>query len=177
LDYYFLLGSGAGMPLGALMGGATIAQAAEAGQGAEILVENVTKMFSKSSSPTSAVWIASPTCLPSLLSLTLGIPGQSTAAVTVSPDGTMSLLTRPLLLSSKLPTVGNKYCLNFCDFSYYAIGMRKEVGLERSCHAGFTSNSTVFRALVRVDGQPKSSTVYTGEDGQSYSPFVVLAAV
>jgi HK97 family phage major capsid protein len=88
-----------------------------------------------------------------------------------------SRATRPLLLSSKLPTVGNKFCLNFCDFSYYAIGLRKEVGLEKSGHAGFTSNSTVFRALVRVDGQPKTSTVYTGEDAQTYSPFVTLAAV
>jgi HK97 family phage major capsid protein len=177
LDYYFLLGSGAGMPLGALNAGCLVTQAVESGQSAEILVENVCKMFSRSSSPTTSVWVASPTTLPSLMSLTLGIPGQSTAALTVNADGTMSLLTRPLLLSSKLPVVGQAKCLSFCDFSYYTIGLRKEVGLERSGHAGFTSNSTVFRALVRVDGQPKANSPYTGEDGTTYSPFVTLAAV
>jgi HK97 family phage major capsid protein len=177
LDYYFLLGTGAGQPMGCLKSGCVIAQAAEVAQGAEILLENITGMFAKSSSPTNAVWVASPTTLPTLMAMNMGLAGTSPAALTVGADGSMSLLTRPLLLSSKLPTVGNKYCLNLCDFSYYAIGIRKEVGLERSSHAGFTSNSTVFRALVRVDGQSKAATPYVGEDGQQYSPFVTLAAV
>jgi HK97 family phage major capsid protein len=178
LDYYFLLGTGAGQPLGALRGGCVITQAAESGQGQEVLLENVTNMFARSSSPQNSIWVSSPTCLPSLLGMTMGIPGgPSPAALTVGADGSMSLLTRPLLLSSKLPTVGNKFCLSFCDFQYYAIGLRKEVGLEKSSHAGFTSNSTVFRALVRVDGQPKTNSAYIGEDAQSYSPFVTLGTV
>jgi HK97 family phage major capsid protein len=175
MDYYYLNGTGANQPLGVLKSSARISVAKETGQAAATIeTENVTKMFAASSNPTGAVWVVSATALPQLLALTIS-PTSSAPLVQQGADGSMTLLTRPLLVTSKLPVLGTEGDLLFADFAAYQIGLRKEVSLEKSRDIGFAANQTWYRAIVRTDGQAKVDRPFTGRDNQSYSPFVVLA--
>ena len=107
----------------------------EANQAATTLVYmNLTKMMARLHPRcfANSVWIASPTCIPSLLSLTLPI-GTSGAAFPVmrDADGGFVILTRPVLFTEKLPVLGTAGDILLCDLSQYIVGMRKEVALEK----------------------------------------------
>lgn len=185
LDFAFLRGSGAGQPLGILTSPALLTQAKESGQVADTIVyENVVGMWAKSSNPAGSVWICNPSCVPQLLKVvvvvknvagTENVGGGHVPLVTVMADGSMAMMGRPLLPSSKLPVLGEANDLIFCDLSAYVVGLRKDMTLARSEHVGFQSNRMTWRLLMRVDGQPLVGKAYTGGDSQSYSPYVGLA--
>jgi HK97 family phage major capsid protein len=62
------------------------------------------------------------------------------------------------------------------DFSQYAIGIRKEISLDKSMHLGFAEDCSTFRGIVRVDGMPLWASVYTPSAGATLSPFITLGA-
>jgi len=65
----------------------------------------------------------------------------------------------------------------FADLSAYAIGMRREVTIERSTDAYFTTDEIGFKLRVRLDGQPKAATATKLRDGtNTVSDFVTLEA-
>jgi hypothetical protein len=49
------------------------------------------------------------------------------------------------------------------------------MSLDRSAQAGFTRDTTYFRAILRGDGQGKWSSAYTPKSGSSLSWCVTLA--
>lgn len=49
--------------------------------------------------------------------------------------------------------LGSKGDLILADLSQYAIGMRKEIALDRSNVPGWMEDMTDYRVIVRVDGQ------------------------
>jgi len=49
--------------------------------------------------------------------------------------------------------LGAKGDLILADLSQYAIGMRKEIALDRSNVPGWMEDMTDYRVIVRVDGQ------------------------
>jgi len=52
-----------------------------------------------------------------------------------------------------MPRIGAKGDLILADLSQYAIGMRKEIALDRSNVPGWMEDMTDYRVIVRVDGQ------------------------
>ncbi len=180
LDHAFLNGSGSGQPLGALNAPCTIEVAKEDGQGADTFeAENALNMLSRllPGSFSRAVWVVSSTLIPQLftLNVAIGTAGALLPYFAVDAAGNMRLLGLPVVPSEKLPALGNRGDVLLADFSYYAVGLRKEVTIDRSQHVGFSSDVETFRGLLRADGQPLLERAYTGDDGVTRSAFVTLA--
>jgi HK97 family phage major capsid protein len=187
-DYYFLRGDGAGQPLGVLNDPALIVIAKESGQAANTVdYRNVVKMFARlhPACLSNAVWIANSTTIPQLLQMQNRVfnlaasdvvGGSAVPAVTQNADGSMSLLTRPIIFTEKLPALSSQGDLLLADLSQYAIGMRKGAAIEKSMHAGFTTDQTYFRVITRLDGQGTWKSAVTPKNGDSLSWCVTLAA-
>lgn len=180
LDLAFLSGNGAGRPLGVLNDPALITVAKETGQlGATVVYENLTKMFARlhPASFPNAVWVANSSAIPQLLQVTLGI---GTAGIHFpvlrEGDGKFFLFGKEVLFTEKLPALGAKGDLLLADFSQYAVGLRKEVSVERSQHVGWSKDEANFRSILRADGQGKWKTAYTPKNGSTLSWCVTLAA-
>jgi HK97 family phage major capsid protein len=187
LDQAFLWGTGAGVPRGIFNDPALIVVAKDASQPtATISYSNVTGMLAAlyPAGRKNACWVANTTTLPQLM--TLAIKGLNMAQTdyigisslpifTKGPEG-WELFGLPLLLSEKLKAVGTQGDLLLADFSQYHIGLRKELSLERSFHAGFMTDSIWFRMTARLDGMGSWKSALTPEYGSAVSPFVTLAA-
>ena len=180
LDVAFLTGTGAGQPLGVLNATCTITVDKEVGQAPDtIIYQNLAKMFSRlaPSSVNNAVWVASPTSIPSLLTLNYAI-GTAGAAIPVmsNANGQFTIMTRPVVFTEKLPALGDKGDILLCDFTQYVVGLRSEIVVEKSNMPGFTRDTQYYRAKVRADGMPLWSDAYTPKYGPTLSPFVTLQA-
>lgn len=180
-DNAFINGTGAGEPLGFLESTALIAITKDSGQPADTITSNnVLTMFSRMlpSSLESAVWIANQTTFKELmtLSISVGVGGVPVSLVDISAAPRMSMLGRPLIISEKVPTLGDQGDIVFCDLSYYLIGDRQAVSLETSEHVYFVSDETALRVIERVDGRPWVQSAFTPLNGDTVSPFVAIAA-
>ena len=179
-DAAFLTGDGSGKPKGVLNDVAIIEVAKEAGQAADTIVyENLTRMFARihPAHIGNAVWVVNPTCIPQLLQLTItvGTGGEHVPVLNQSGES-MTMLTRPVLLSSKLPVLGDAGDILLADFSQYAIGMARGVVVARSEHYRFQTDQTVWRAVFRADGQGMWEAPFTPQNGDTLSWCVKLAA-
>ena len=180
-DNAFINGTGAGEPLGFLNSTALIAITKDGGQVADTITSNnVLSMFSRMlpSSLESAVWIANQTTFKELmtLSISVGVGGVPVSLVDISAAPRMSMLGRPLIISEKVPTLGDQGDLNFVDLAYYLIGDRQAVSLETSEHIYFLSDETALRVIERADGRPWVQSAFTPLNGDTVSPFVAIAA-
>jgi HK97 family phage major capsid protein len=183
-DYAFLTGSGAGEPLGLLGSGnsASIAVAAEAGQATDtVLYENIVKMFARMlpSSMNRAAWIVSPDVIPQLytMSLSVGTGGAPMLVVNASGAGPMTLFGRPIIITEKANSLGNRGDIAFVDLTYYLVGDRQVMTAASSTDFKFGTDQTAYRLIQRVDGQPWIKSAITPRNGgNTLSPFVELAA-
>lgn len=181
LDYYFLQGNGAGQPLGAINSPGVVEVDPEGGQGADtIVVENVSKMFARMypAGRSRAVWLANETCIPQLLiGLTISIgTGGSWMNIFSDNNGQFTIFGRPVLFTPNLPVLGDASDLVFVDLSQYAIGIRREMKLEKSNIPGWTQDLMSYRVLVRVDGQGTWSDVLSPRNGDDLGWCVTLGA-
>lgn len=180
-DRRYLAGNGAGQPLGVTIAPCTITVAGETSQVTlTIVYENVVNMFSKLAPGCwkNAVWVCHNTCLPQLMLLSFPIgTGGSHVPVLKEDSGKLYILGKELLVSEKVPALGNAGCLGLYDFSKYIIGLREDVRIESSIHAQFREDITQWRAIVRTDGQPGIATPITLLSGDEVSPFVILDGI
>jgi len=179
MDKAFISGTGAGQPLGLRNDPGKITITKESGQGAAtVILENIHKMFSRlyDAGRERAIWLANSTTLPQLMSLSLavGTGGAPVPAFTES-GGQFRLLGRPLIFTSHLPSLGTADDILFCDLSQYAIGVRRQVQLERSNIPGWTQDLMSYRVLVRFDGMGTWNAPITPENGDTQSWCVGLA--
>jgi HK97 family phage major capsid protein len=180
-DIAFIDGSGAGEPLGFLNSPALIAVTKETAQEADtIATGNVLDMFKRMlpSSLGRAVWIVNQSCFRELmeLSIAVGVGGAPVSLVDIRNAPLMSMLGRPLIISEKVPTLGDQGDLCFVDLSYYLIGDRQAVSLETSEHRYFELDETALRVIERVDGRPWVQSAFTPLNGETVSPFVAIEA-
>ena len=179
LDYAFLRGTGSGQPLGCLNDPSLITVDKETGQAADtILYENMINMLARLHPGcfNKSVWVVNSTAIPQLLQLY--VPTALTGSfvpVLREADGGWQLLTRPVLFTEKLPTLGDAGDVLLADFSQYAIGLRKEITIEKSGHVYFMSDETAWRAITRVDGQGRWNQAFTPANGSTQSWCVTLA--
>ena len=140
--------------------------------------ENLTKMYARMypEGRRNAVWIANSTCLPQLLILNIAVgTGGSHVNVFNDNNGQFTILGRPVLFSPHVPTLGDANDIMFVDLSQYAIGIRKDVRLERSNIPNWTSDLMSYRVIVRADGMPMWASAHTPKVGDSLSWLVGLA--
>jgi len=178
LDYACIQGTGGGQPLGLLNDPAKIEASAEVGQAeGTITYANLAAMLARLHPRCfgNSVWLCSPTCIEQLLQLTVPI-GTSGSHIPVmnESNGEFRMLSRPVVFTEKVPTLGTAGDVTLVDPSQYVLGMRKEMILDRSGHIFFTSDETAYRLLLRADGQGKWSSAYTPKNGDTQSWCVVL---
>ncbi len=176
LDEAFLRGDGVGKPLGVLNDPALITVAKESGQAADTVVfNNLVKMYSRLH-PTlrrGAVWVASHDLVIPLLTLVQHVynvagtehVGGVPVKVMREESGRFFIFGIEVLFTEKMPVLGEAGDLLLVNFSQYAIGMRKEVSIERSGHLLFDSDETAFRLILRVDGKGRWNAPMTPRNG------------
>ncbi len=182
-DIDFLVGDGAGGPLGALhsTNTALITVTKETGQAASsVLTDNVLKMYARMlpSSKMRAAWIVNPTTFVQLqqLSLPVGTGGAPVMLVNFANSPVPTMLGRPIVETEKVPALGSASDISFIDFSYYLIGDRPGSGLESSPHSQFMNDITEMKLTARNDGRPWIVSPLTPVNGDTLSPFVTLGA-
>jgi HK97 family phage major capsid protein len=107
---------------------------------------------------------------------TENVGGSAVPVFTMNADGTGTLLTRPVHFTEKLPALSSKGDILLADFSQYAIGLRQGAALEKSNAAGFTTDTTYFRVVTRLDGQGTWKSAMTPKTGDSLSWCLTLEA-
>lgn len=169
---------------GILGGPATITVQTEGGQAVDTIHwVNVLKMWARMSpgSHENSVWLAHPTTLPQLLtmSLPIGVAGAIPRGVfeTGGPTG-YQMLTRPVYISSRVKPLGDKGDLMLVDPSQVVVGIRRGLTVQRSDQALFTSDAIALRARFRACSGQLWDTARTMVEGGSdkVSPYVVLQA-
>ena len=185
LDDAIMNGAGGNQPLGILNSGAVVTQDKEPGQDANTVVaENVIKMFSRlfASSRPSAVWYINQNIEPQLytMALPVGLGGQ----LVYMPPGGLSgnpygqLFGRPVIPIEQCQTLGTSGDIVLGDLTNgYILAEKGGIQSDMSIHVRFVYDESVFRFVLRVDGQPVRSTPltpYKGGANYTQSHFVTL---
>jgi len=185
LDDAIVRGTGAGQPLGILNSGCLVTVSKEAGQPADtLMMENIVKMYSRrfASQTASYVWLYNQNIEPQLytLSLAVGVGGipvyMPPGGVNDAPYGRiMGLPSIAIEQASTLGDVGDIMLVNLPNG--YILAEKGGIKADMSIHVRFIQDESVFRFVLRVDGQPVRGTAltpYKGTDTQSH--FITLAA-
>ena len=190
LDQAFLFGDGTGKPQGMLNAGnpALVVVPKDASTpNYWVNLEDVLAMF-KAMAPACrlrAEWVFSDELIPALYKMqnvvknvagSENVGGSATPLFIPNDKGGGTLLGRPVTFTEKLKPAGSVGDCAFCCFDQFAIGMRRELNLQRSNQAGFVNDSIWWRLTVRLDGQSTWSKALTLTNGNRVSPFVVLGA-
>lgn len=178
-DTAFLSGNGVGRPLGVINAPARI-NVARAGAGA-VAFADVYGMLAQLKMGGSAVWVASQTVLPQLITMTdagtnsVWLPGgYAAASAAAAPPGT--LMGLPLIWNDRSPALGSVGDLMLVDLSYYLIKDGSGPFVATSEHVHFLTNRTVIKIFWNVDGQPwlTGPIPLEGSAANTVSPFIVL---
>lgn len=186
LDDGIMNGTGAGQPLGILNAGCLVSQAAETGQvAATVVAENIIKMYSRlfASSRANAVWFINQNVEPQLhtMSIAVGTGGypiyMPPGGLSASPYG--MLLGRPVVPIEQCQTLGTVGDVVLADLTGgYILAEKGGIKSDMSIHVKFVYDESVFRFVMRVDGQPvraSALTPYKGGANFTQSHFVALA--
>jgi HK97 family phage major capsid protein len=185
LDDAIINGLGTGQPLGILNAGCLVSVSKETGQKASTIVaENVINMYSRlfASSRGNAVWLINQNIEPQLFQMSLaigtgGIPIYMPAGgLSGLPYGT--LFGRPVLAIEQAASLGTVGDIIFADLAGgYILAEKGGVKSDVSIHMRFDYDESVFRFVMRVDGQPVRATALTPYKGatSTQSHFVALA--
>ena len=184
LDDAIIEGDGAGKPLGLLNAPCTISVAAETSQASSTIVaENIIKMYSRIWAPSRAraIWIANADVIPQLYTMSIAvgtggvpiwIPGNN---MSNTPSDT--LLGKRIIYVEQCETLGTAGDIYLADMSQYGLIEKGGVQSAMSIHVRFLNNETVFRFIMRTNGQPYWKAALTPFKGSSntVSPFINLA--
>ena len=182
LDDALIRGTGAGQPLGILNSPCLVTVNKEAGQAAAtLLVENITKMWSRcwGRSRSQAIWYINQDAEPQLfqLGLQVGVGGVPL----LMPAGGLgqanlpAILGRPIQPLEQCASLGTLGDILLADFSQYVMIEKGGLQTASSIHVRFLQDESVFRFILRTDGQPFWSAALTPANGSNtLSPFVAL---
>jgi HK97 family phage major capsid protein len=143
------------------------------------VTENIIKMRSRCFGyDGNAVWLASLSCMPQLLTLTIdvGTGGAPLMLFNIAQDGSTSLLGRPLIyteMCKSVGTTGDIYCTNW---RHYLIGESSYTQMDSSMHIRFEAAETAFRFIKYMMGMPWWRTTLTQDNDFVVSPFIKLDA-
>jgi HK97 family phage major capsid protein len=187
IDDSIINGTGVGQPLGIINAGCLVTQAKESGQSAATIVyENLINMWSRllPGSEQNAVWLYNKDCLPQLATMSVDGSGNSpifqvgTGAASAGSRGPVpaTIFGRPAFPMEQCQTLGTAGDIYLADFSNYVLARKGGVQAAMSIHVRFIYDESVFRFVVRLDGQPAHSSAITPFKGSnSLSAFINLA--
>ena len=185
-DDAILRGTGAGQPLGILNAGSLVTVNKEAGQKVDtITAQNVIDMSSRifAGSYLNANWYINQMCLPQLytMSVAVGLGGQlifmPPGGISGAPYGT--LLGRPVIPIEQASALGDVGDILLADLNGYVLAQKGGIQSDVSIHVRFVYDESVFRFVLRLDGQPVRATAltpYKGGAGATQAHFVALQA-
>ncbi len=194
-EYAFLQGNGVGKPLGILNAPATVtASRAATGYFRFLDVGSMlSKLYWMLRGSKSLCWAIHPSMIPYLYTLNdtsgsqtaqgygrvLFVPINEGAQEKIPESAGVHsfgyLAGYPVIVTEKLPSLGNTGDVILCDWSKYLVGKRMEIEIAVSPHVAFTTNQLVWRVIVRVDGEPWLNNPVTLADGSyTVSPFIAL---
>lgn len=183
LDDAIINGTGVGQPLGILKSGCLATVAKETGQkAATIQAENIVKMYARmfAGSLNNAVWLVNQNTLPQLYTMSLAV-GTGGAPIFM-PAGGLSgqpyntILGRPVIPIEQCASVGTIGDIIFADLNGYLLAEKGGIESAMSIHVKFDYDESVFRFVMRIDGQPERETALTPYKGSdTLSHFVALA--
>ena len=177
-----ITGTGAGQPKSVLNDPATITVDKDSGQvAATITYSNLCNMFARLSPSclNNAIWVANPTAIPQLLQLfqIIGVAGSAVPVMSKNAAGQFEILTRPVVFSEKMNSLGTLGDIMLVDLSQYVFGMMKNgMRLDRSDHVRFTTDEAAWRVVLRADGQGTWKQAFVPVNGSSLSWAVTLQA-
>jgi HK97 family phage major capsid protein len=183
VDDAIINGLGAGQPLGILASPCLITVAKETGQlAATIVVENLVKIYSQMypRGLGNAVWLVNQEIFPQLytMGITVGVGGSP---IYMPPGGISgqpysTLFGRPVIPVEQCAALGSVGDIIFGDFSQYLIAEKGGMQAASSIHVRFIYDESVFRFVLRLDGQPTWNSALTPYKGSAkVGPFIVLA--
>lgn len=175
-------GTGVGQPLGILSSPCLVSQAAEALQGDTVVAENLVHMWERRWSPGNYVWLINQEVESQLMMLDLPAGGAG-ALVYLPPGGFSSapygsIFGRPVIVTEYNQELGTVGDIILADLSQYYLATKGGIQEASSIHVHFVYDESVFRFVMRVDGQPSWSSALTPFEataGHTVSPFVALA--
>ncbi len=185
VDEAIFNGSGVAQPLGILNAGCLVTQDKEAGQdAATIVAENVIKMYARlfARSRPSSVWLVNQMAEQQLMQMSLAV-GTGGIPVYLPPGGLSQtpygmLLGRPVLPIEQAEALGTVGDLVLADLANgYLIAEKGGMKSDMSIHVKFIYDESVFRFVMRIDGQPVRAaalTPFKGGTGATQSHFVAL---
>jgi HK97 family phage major capsid protein len=180
LENAFTNGTGAGQPLGLVNDPAIQTITKEVGAAADtVQFESITKLYARMypAGRSKAVWLCNDTVLPALLTqlnVAIGTSGSWVNVFDTSSNGKFSLLGRPVLFTPHLPILGDANDILFADLSQYAIGLRREMRIERSNIPQWTTDQVSYRVITRIDAQGTWGTAYSPDNGDDMSWIVAM---
>lgn len=184
-DDLILRGTGVGQPLGILNAGSLVTVNKEAGQKADTITgQNVIDMSARifAGSFLNASWYINQMCLPQLytMNIPIGLGGQ---LVFVPPGGLSgapygSLLGRPVVPIEQASALGDVGDILLADMNGYILAQKGGIQSDVSIHVRFVYDESVFRFVLRLDGQPVRATVLAPYKGAAATlgHFVALQA-
>jgi HK97 family phage major capsid protein len=185
IDDAIINGTGAGQPLGILNAGCLVTQDAEVGQDADtITTENIVKMYSRrfASQSGNYVWFYNQNIEPQLFTMSLSV-GTGGGPVYMPPGGLSDapygrLMGLPAIAIEQAATLGDAGDIILANFKDgYILAEKGGIKADMSIHVQFLYDESVFRFVLRLDGQPVRAselTPYKGTPTQSH--FIVLEA-
>jgi len=183
LDDAIIRGTGGAQPLGILNAGCLVSVAKQAGQKAStIMWENVVDMYARMfpQSRTNAVWLINQQAEAQLMTMAMsvgtgGVPVYMPAGgASAAPYAT--LFGRPVIAIEQCSALGDVGDIIFADLNGYILAEKGGIDSAMSIHVRFDYDESVFRFVMRVDGQPERATALTPYKGSAtLSHFVTLA--
>ena len=184
LDDAIINGTGVGQPLGINNSGCLVTQAAESGQGNNTVVyNNVLKMWSRllPNSEQSAIWLVHKNVIPQLGQMAIEGSSGGVFPVFLPPGGASgsqyaTLFGRPVISIEQAMDLGTAGDIILGDFTNgYILAEKGGIQADMSIHVRFIYDESVFRFVVRIDGQPVLSSSITPYKGSTtLSHFVNL---
>lgn len=185
LDDAIINGTGAGMPLGILNAGCLVSVSKESGQMATTIVaENIVKMYSRrfAGQTGNYAWFYNQNIEPQLFTMSLAV-GTGGVPIYMPPGGLSDapygrLMGLPAIAIEQAATLGTAGDIILANFQNgYILAEKGGIQADVSIHVRFVYDESVFRFVLRVDGQPvraSALTPYKGGAGATQSHFVVL---
>lgn len=186
LDDAIINGTGAGQPLGVLNSGSLVSVSKQTGQkAATVMAENIVDMYSRrfASQTNNYVWLYNQNIEPQLFTMSLAV-GTGGIPVYMPPGGLndapygrlMGLPAIAIEQCATLGTVGDILLANLPNG--YILAEKGGIQSDMSIHVRFIYDESVFRFVLRVDGQPvraSALTPYKGGATYTQSHFIALA--
>lgn len=184
-------GTGVGQPLGILNAPCKVQVSKISSQVADTVhAKNVVAMMARMPAKNfkNAVWLVNQDVIPQIMALGFAITDGTTSNVGAGAlymgPGQMqnqgaygSLLGRPIVVTEACGAIGDAGDIILADLSQYLAVKRGALKADTSMHLWFDQNTTAFRFVMRLNGQPWLSAAIARKNGSNtLSHFITLEA-